>query len=177
LDEEDDDEDDFWGDSSSSDSSSEVDLDPKRRGINRWLKSDKPEKESKEKKKAAAATSVGKQVRDVIAKEADDQSISESFDHISSVGGEAAAAATKENIAKKLSLVTEANFAEKIFEFVAERGKKKTDKMEQIQLLSGLKDMAKNPVHKIKAIVAVTSAQLDYSSGPSGYMNIDMWKS
>ncbi|CAG8433051.1 8593_t:CDS:2 [Diversispora eburnea] len=72
---------------------------------------------------------------------------------------------TSENLFKKLREVMEA------------RGKKNTDRLEQIKILQKLLEVAITPYQQIRVLLALIPAQFDYNPSMSNYMNVDMWKS
>ncbi|KAF9581629.1 Translation initiation factor 3 subunit c [Lunasporangiospora selenospora] len=71
---------------------------------------------------------------------------------------------TQENLFKKLREVAEA------------RGKKNTNRDEQVRVLERLLVVATTPYQKIRVLLGLISAQLDFTTGLSGYMAIPLWK-
>lgn len=72
---------------------------------------------------------------------------------------------TSEGLFKSLAAIMEA------------RGKKSTDKSEQIRKLSDLSSVADTPYKKIRVILALVAARFDYNSSASAYMPVEMWGS
>ncbi|KAF9129181.1 Translation initiation factor 3 subunit c [Mortierella sp. 14UC] len=70
----------------------------------------------------------------------------------------------QENIYKKLKEVADA------------RGKKNTNREDQVRILDKLLVVANSPYQKIRVLLALVSAQFDFAIGASGYMNIPLWK-
>ncbi|KAG0376864.1 Translation initiation factor 3 subunit c [Mortierella sp. AD032] len=70
----------------------------------------------------------------------------------------------QENIYKKLKEVAEA------------RGKKNTNREDQVRILEKLLVVANSPYQKIRVLLALVSAQFDFAIGASGYMSISLWK-
>ncbi|KAF9323082.1 Translation initiation factor 3 subunit c [Podila minutissima] len=71
----------------------------------------------------------------------------------------------QENLFKKLREVAEA------------RGKKNTNREEQVRILERLLIVANTPFQKIRVLLSLISAQFDFAVGLSGYMSIPLWKS
>ncbi|CAG8458925.1 395_t:CDS:10 [Ambispora leptoticha] len=71
---------------------------------------------------------------------------------------------TAENLFKKLKEVLEA------------RGKKNTDRLDQIRVLHALLLVANTPYQQIRVLLALIPAQFDYNQSMSGYMGAEMWK-
>ncbi|KAG0010214.1 Translation initiation factor 3 subunit c, partial [Podila clonocystis] len=71
----------------------------------------------------------------------------------------------QENLFKKLREVAEA------------RGKKNTNREEQVRILEKLLVVANTPFQKIRVLLSLISAQFDFAVGLSGYMSIPLWKS
>jgi len=57
------------------------------------------------------------------------------------------------------------------------RGKKNTDKVEQIKIMEKLNDIAVTPYQKIRVLLTIISARFDLGSGTSAAMPLDHWKS
>ncbi|KAF9163115.1 Translation initiation factor 3 subunit c [Mortierella sp. AD011] len=70
----------------------------------------------------------------------------------------------QENLFKKLREVSEA------------RGKKNTNREEQVRILERLLVIANTPYQKIRVLLSLISAQFDFAIGLSGYMNLPLWK-
>ncbi|KAF8954080.1 Translation initiation factor 3 subunit c [Entomortierella lignicola] len=70
----------------------------------------------------------------------------------------------QENLFKKLREVAEA------------RGKKNTNREEQVRILERLLVIANTPYQKIRVLLSLISAQFDFAIGLSGYMNLPLWK-
>ncbi|KAG0198473.1 Translation initiation factor 3 subunit c [Mortierella sp. GBA30] len=71
---------------------------------------------------------------------------------------------TQENLFKKLREVADA------------RGKKNTNREEQVRILEKLLVIANTPYQKIRVLLSLISAQFDFAVGLSGYMSIPLWK-
>ncbi|KAK6501063.1 Translation initiation factor 3 subunit c [Arthrobotrys musiformis] len=71
---------------------------------------------------------------------------------------------TQESIFKHLKVIVEA------------RGKKNTDRTEQIRTMEKLLELAQTPYQKIRVLVALISTRYDLSSGVLSYMATDQWK-
>ncbi|KAK3182435.1 Translation initiation factor 3 subunit c [Lecanicillium sp. MT-2017a] len=56
------------------------------------------------------------------------------------------------------------------------RGKKNTDKAEQIKVMEKLHEIANTPYQRIRVLLAVVSARFDLGSGTSNAMPLDHWK-
>lgn len=72
---------------------------------------------------------------------------------------------TSEGLFKSLAAIMEA------------RGKKSTDKNEQIRKLHDLSSVADSPYKKIRVILALVAARFDYNSSATAYMPVEMWDS
>ncbi|ESK92951.1 eukaryotic translation initiation factor 3 subunit 8 [Moniliophthora roreri MCA 2997] len=72
---------------------------------------------------------------------------------------------TTEGIFKSLQVVQEA------------RGKKNTDRAEQIRILERLLEIAVTSYQRIRVLLALVSSRFDYNSSVTTYMPIDMWLS
>jgi translation initiation factor 3 subunit C len=64
----------------------------------------------------------------------------------------------------------------KLREILEARGKKNTDRLEQIKVLQKLLNVATTPYQQIRVLLALIPAQFDYNPSMSNYMNVDMWK-
>ncbi|KAF3934378.1 hypothetical protein ABW20_dc0101225 [Dactylellina cionopaga] len=71
---------------------------------------------------------------------------------------------TKESIFKHLKVIVEA------------RGKKNTDRTEQIRTMGKLLELAQSPYQKIRVLIALISTRYDLSFGVLAYMATDQWK-
>jgi translation initiation factor 3 subunit C len=69
---------------------------------------------------------------------------------------------TSEGIFKHLKLISEA------------RGKRSTDRVEQVKILENLRDVAVTPYQKIRVLLALVSARFDYNP-MAQYMPIEQW--
>ncbi|GAA6049697.1 hypothetical protein JCM3770_004415 [Rhodotorula araucariae] len=76
---------------------------------------------------------------------------------------QAQAAASSDGIYKALAAVLEA------------RGRKNTDRAEQIRTLDGLLEVAATTYQKIRVILALIAAHLDYNPATSAYMPLEGW--
>ncbi|KAJ3499861.1 hypothetical protein NLJ89_g10047 [Agrocybe chaxingu] len=72
---------------------------------------------------------------------------------------------TSEGIFKHLQAVQEA------------RGKKNTDRAEQIRILEALVEVAVTSYQRIRVLLALISSRFDYNSSVSNYMPIELWLS
>ncbi|CAG8555581.1 14311_t:CDS:10 [Acaulospora colombiana] len=72
---------------------------------------------------------------------------------------------------------TSENLFRKLREVLEARGKKNTDRLEQIKILQKLLEVAATPYQEIRALLALIPSQFDYNPSMSNYMNVDMWKS
>jgi translation initiation factor 3 subunit C len=72
---------------------------------------------------------------------------------------------TSEGLFKSLAAIMEA------------RGKKSTDKTEQIRKLNDLSGVADSPYKKIRVILALVAARFDYNASATAYMPVEMWDS
>ncbi|KAF9346993.1 Translation initiation factor 3 subunit c [Mortierella sp. AD094] len=70
----------------------------------------------------------------------------------------------QDNLFKKLREVSEA------------RGKKNTNREEQVRILERLLVISNTPYQKIRVLLSLISAQFDFAIGLSGYMNLPLWK-
>lgn len=71
---------------------------------------------------------------------------------------------TAESIFKHLRVIIEA------------RGKKNTDRGEQIRVMEKLYEVAHTPYQKIKVLLALLSTRFDLTTGSLSYMALDQWK-
>ncbi|KAH7927117.1 hypothetical protein BV22DRAFT_1061497 [Leucogyrophana mollusca] len=72
---------------------------------------------------------------------------------------------TTDSIFKTLKLVNEA------------RGKKNTDRGEQIRILEKLLEVAVTPYQRIRILLALVSSRFDYNSSVATFMPVDLWLS
>ena len=56
------------------------------------------------------------------------------------------------------------------------RGKKNTDRLEQITVMGKLNDIAQTPYQRIRVLLAIVSARFDLGSGTSNVMPLEHWK-
>lgn len=56
------------------------------------------------------------------------------------------------------------------------RGKKNTDRVEQIRVMEKLLEVAHTPYAKIKVLLALISTRFDLTTGSAAYMSPDQWK-
>ena len=56
------------------------------------------------------------------------------------------------------------------------RGRKSTDRGEQIATLSKLYSSAQTPYQRIRVLLTLVAARFDYSTSANAYMPVDMWK-
>ncbi|KAF7533531.1 hypothetical protein G7054_g7016 [Neopestalotiopsis clavispora] len=59
---------------------------------------------------------------------------------------------------------------------VESRGKKNTDRLEQIKIMEKLHEVAVTPYQQIRVLLTLVSARFDLSSGPSSSMPVEQWK-
>ena len=71
---------------------------------------------------------------------------------------------TPESIFKHLKVIIEA------------RGKKNTDRNEQIKTMEKLLEISQTPYQKIKVLLALISTRFDLTSGATNYMATEQWK-
>lgn len=57
------------------------------------------------------------------------------------------------------------------------RGKKNTDRLEQISVMEKLNEIANTPYQKIRVLLTLVSARFDLSTGSSNTMPLEQWKS
>ncbi|KAN0064478.1 Translation initiation factor 3 subunit c [Thecaphora frezii] len=106
---------------------------------------------------AEAASKAVKKTRAAVAEEAEE-------DDFQTVGrGGRTETFTSEGLFKSLASILEA------------RGKKSTDKGEQIRKLSDLSGVADTPYKKIRVLLALIAARFDYNSSANAYMPVEMW--
>ncbi|CAG8474157.1 18812_t:CDS:2 [Acaulospora morrowiae] len=79
--------------------------------------------------------------------------------------------------AKPSVVYTSENLFRKLREVLEARGKKNTDRLEQIKILQKLLEVASTPYQEIRVLLALIPSQFDYNPSMSNYMNVDMWKS
>ncbi|KAF8977187.1 Translation initiation factor 3 subunit c, partial [Haplosporangium bisporale] len=97
--------------------------------------------------------------------EGDSEAAEEEDDGFTPVGaGGKTVEFNQENLFKKLREVAEA------------RGKKNTNREEQVRILERLLVVANTPFQKIRVLLSLISAQFDFAIGLSGYMSIPLWK-
>lgn len=73
--------------------------------------------------------------------------------------------------------ITPSNIMKKLLEIMAARGKKGTDRADQIDTLRFLLSMSSLPMHRIYILFVLISNQFDYGSASSIYaLPIDLWK-
>lgn len=98
--------------------------------------------------------------------DADGVAPTEDSDEFQTVGrGGKALTYTSEGLFKSLAAVMEA------------RGKKATDRNEQIDILSKLLQVAGTTYQRIRVLLALLAARFDYNQSAASYMNIEMWNS
>ncbi|EPS99819.1 hypothetical protein FOMPIDRAFT_1123647 [Fomitopsis schrenkii] len=96
----------------------------------------------------------------------EDEEEGEEDDAFTTVGkGGKAMAFTAESIFKNLQLIQEA------------RGKKNTDRQEQIKILEKLLAVAVTSYQRIRVLLTLVSARFDYNSSVATHMPIDLWNS
>lgn len=59
---------------------------------------------------------------------------------------------------------------------IESRGKKNTDKLEQIRTMEKLLEIAQTPYQKIMVLLALISTRFDLTTGASNYMSTEQWK-
>ncbi|GAA5826389.1 hypothetical protein JCM11251_002346 [Rhodosporidiobolus azoricus] len=85
------------------------------------------------------------------------------FETVGATKGKAAAPVSSEGIYKALAAVLEA------------RGRKNTDRGEQIKTLQSLLDVASTTYQKIRVILALIASHLDYNPATTAYMPLESW--
>jgi translation initiation factor 3 subunit C len=89
----------------------------------------------------------------------------EDDDDFQTVGrGGKAVTYTSEGLFKSLAAVMEA------------RGRKSTDRNEQVEILGKLLEVAVSTYQKIRVLLALVAARFDYNQSASAYMNAEMWQ-
>jgi len=68
------------------------------------------------------------------------------------------------------------NLYKKLKEVIDARGKKNTNREDQVRILERLFVIANSPYQKIRVLLSLISAQFDFAVGLSGYMSIPLWK-
>ncbi|KAG0343744.1 Translation initiation factor 3 subunit c [Podila minutissima] len=107
----------------------------------------------------------GKKTKKVVASDSEEGSADEEDDGFTPVGaGGKTVEFTQDNLFKKLKEVVDA------------RGKKNTNREEQVRILEKLLQIANTPYQKIIVLLNLISAQFDFATGLSGYMSIPLWK-
>ncbi|KAI3613468.1 hypothetical protein CBS9595_004301 [Malassezia furfur] len=84
-------------------------------------------------------------------------------DEFQTVGKGGKASMTSDALFKSLAAVMEA------------RGRKSTDRGEQISTLSKLLDAAGTPYQRVRVLLALIASRFDYSSSANAYMPLDLW--
>jgi len=111
---------------------------------------------------AASAKAVKKPKKTVESDREEEQSAED--DNFTTVGkGGKAMQFTADAIFKTLKIVHEA------------RGKKNTDRGEQMRILEKLLEVAITPYQRIRVLLALVSSRFDYNSSVASYMPIDLW--
>ncbi|CAO3675825.1 unnamed protein product [Rhizopus stolonifer] len=118
-----------------------------------FMKEEKPEVVEKKEKPAKSA-------KEEAVEEDDD----EGFTAVGS-GGKSIVNVTGENILSRLREVLES------------RGRKNTDRAEQITILESLSEKAKSPFQKISVLLALIASRFDLNIGKSPFMDVATWKS
>ncbi|TFY81206.1 hypothetical protein EWM64_g2808 [Hericium alpestre] len=59
----------------------------------------------------------------------------------------------------------------------AARGKKSTDRVDQMRILEKLLQVAETPYQRIRVLLALISARFDYNSSVTSHMPVDLWTS
>ncbi|GAA5962470.1 hypothetical protein JCM3765_004307 [Sporobolomyces pararoseus] len=85
------------------------------------------------------------------------------FETVGAAKGKTVAPVSSEGIYKALAQVME------------QRGRKNTDRNAQISTLEGLLNVAASPYQKIRVILALISAQLDYNPATNTHMPLESW--
>lgn len=89
----------------------------------------------------------------------------EDDDEFQTVGrGGKAVTYTSEGLFKSLAAVMEA------------RGRKSTDRNEQVEILGKLLEVAASTYQKIRVLLALVAARFDYNQSATAFMNVDMWQ-
>ncbi|GAA6004311.1 translation initiation factor eIF3 core subunit c [Rhodotorula paludigena] len=119
---------------------------------------------------AAAAAAPAPKKKGPIAVAADADGDDDGFETVGAPKGKSGAAAAQaqaqassEGIYKALTAVLEA------------RGRKNTDRNEQIRTLDGLLEVAATTYQKIRVVLALIAAHLDYNPAANAYMPLESW--
>ncbi|KAG0051029.1 Translation initiation factor 3 subunit c [Gryganskiella cystojenkinii] len=126
-----------------------------------------PENYDVEEEIVEVKTTGGRKPKKVVVSESEDEDEDEEADDgFTPVGaGGKTVEFTQDNLFKKLREVADA------------RGKKNTNREEQVRILEKLLNVSNSPYQKIRVLLALISAQFDFATGISGYMTIPLWKS
>lgn len=112
---------------------------------------------------APVAAKKSKQPKAVISTSADVEE--EEDEEFTTVGrGGKSLSYTPESIFKHLKVIIES------------RGKKNTDRSEQIKVMEKLLDVAQTPYQKIKVLLALIATRFDLTTGSQAYMSNEQWK-
>ena len=152
----------FLKSTSTDEESSEVESDEDApKGVSRWAKS-------------ATKTSDKKTVakKDKVVRPKQLASESEDDDGFTKVG-----ASDKSQQAKADLVISSETLHTRLCEVLEARGKKATDRGEQIDILIKLLPVAKTPIHKIKVLLTLISSRFDLNQNMNAAQSIDMWKS
>ncbi|KAI0058056.1 eukaryotic translation initiation factor 3 subunit 8 [Artomyces pyxidatus] len=125
-----------------------------------------PEAFEREFAAAAAPEPVARPARKAPREGAEDGVTGDADDDFTTVGrGGRAVQYTAEGIFKNLQAIQEA------------RGKKNTDRADQIRILESLLEVAVTPYQRIRVLLALVSSRFDYNSSVASYMPIELWSS
>lgn len=125
-----------------------------------------PENYDKEEEVVEEKPKIKKAKKPVVSDSEDDsEAADEEDDGFTPVGaGGKTVEFNQDNLFKKLREVSEA------------RGKKNTNREEQVRILERLLVVANTPFQKIRVLLSLISAQFDFTVSLSGYMSIALWK-
>ncbi|RUP45467.1 eukaryotic translation initiation factor 3 subunit 8 N-terminus-domain-containing protein, partial [Jimgerdemannia flammicorona] len=72
---------------------------------------------------------------------------------------------------------TAENLYKKLREVLDARGKKNTDRTEQVTVLKRLLVIAATPYSRVRVLIALISSQFDYNLSMTAFMSVELWKS
>jgi len=177
------------GEESSSDSSSDDDMsdfmsdsesdsDNDESGPSKWLKKD-TKSASKATKKDTKPAKPAQVQKSVSFEDGDEEEEDDDFKVVGK-GGKVADSEKEKAAAAITAILSDVNpktLLKKLREVIEVRGKKGTDRDQQIQILQRLYEFATTPYHKIKVQLALISSFFDYSSSMTSFLQLNHWKS
>ncbi|CAG0914274.1 unnamed protein product [Notodromas monacha] len=175
--EEDDDEDSVdWGSDSSETDSSSDDEGKYESMVDRFLKKN-TQKEEEDKKQKRERKKQEKERAKRVKRDEEDEDMDEGW---TQVKGGGAISAEKPKMFAKDAEITHALVLKKLIEIVAARGKKGTDRQEQVALLTELRAISESkelgPAMKAKIDFAIISALFDYNAAATSAMKEEYWE-